>query len=208
MAEKLNPAIKKYLKDARMSLKSDNFIEALESYKNVVQLVPNSPAAHHRVSHILRKLKRMEESDTELEKAMSLNPTSYSLHIVKGFNLLSYKRENEGIAEINKAIKINPQRPGNYFLKAVAYIYLENPNLARKEFKKYVHKLQSKRPPMTELELNLLNLRLEKTIIDNIPSTFSMKISDNTTSTMPRSHDEMVAHEIYEEQLRSGKPLN
>ncbi len=137
-------ALKRYLREGRVSLRDNDFDTALSSYKEVAKILPTSSIAHLNISVALSCLGRIQDSNTELEIALLLNPQNALLHIMKGSNLMCDNKFDKAQEEFEEAIKLKPLNPLSYFMKIVSNLYIEDKAQARTENDRFINMLRKK----------------------------------------------------------------
>jgi tetratricopeptide (TPR) repeat protein len=133
--------------------------EAVDSYKDALNIDPNMPEAHLGLAKILA-LTDPEESFTQLEGVLKTNPKYPEAHRLVANQQIDSEQYETAEAEIAKALEVNPQSPESFSLLASINFLRGN----KEEFNKYVQKVLQINPYYSDLYYiladNCVSLRL------------------------------------------------
>jgi TolB-like protein len=94
---------------------------AESEYKRAIALNPNLASAHQWYSELLTAFGRHDESLSETQRALDLDPLSLIINMVKGRNLLLADRVDEAIEQLKRTAALDPSFPAVHGVLADAY---------------------------------------------------------------------------------------
>jgi len=120
--------------------------DAIENYKEALNIDPNMPEAHLNYSKNLASTDG-ERAEEEFKKAIDVNPRMPAAHLFEATQLIESEQYDKAMESINKALAVNPQNVEALSLAASAY-YLQG-NTA--EFNNYKNKVLTANPQYSKL---------------------------------------------------------
>jgi tetratricopeptide (TPR) repeat protein len=96
-----------------------NWKAAEEAFTQALKLNPNYPLARQGLSHLLGAMGRFPEAFREIDRALTLDPTSPMINAVRGFILYYARRPQEGRTHLSRAVMINRQFDVFYYALAL-----------------------------------------------------------------------------------------
>jgi len=103
--------------------RAENIPEALEEYRKVLELEPNSADGNLGLGVLLIKTEgdRSDEGLRALQQAVAINPNLYEAQITLGKTLVRLNRAAEAIEHLQKGAELAPDNPEPHFQLAIAY---------------------------------------------------------------------------------------
>jgi arylsulfatase A-like enzyme/Tfp pilus assembly protein PilF len=101
--------------------------------KKVLAQDPNFGAAHLYLGFLYQAKGDINSSLSSFQKVLDLDPENEEAHLKMGFLLASRGQAKEAVPHFQKAIQLNPADGGTHFNLSVAYLKLNQTQLARKE---------------------------------------------------------------------------
>jgi tetratricopeptide (TPR) repeat protein len=97
-----------------------NWEAAESSFKDAIELNPNYARAHLGYAHLLGALGRFSEAIVEIDRAITLDPTSAFARNVRGFILYYDRRYEESMQQFYSARNVDPHSDVTYYGLALA----------------------------------------------------------------------------------------
>ncbi|MGH9788794.1 MAG: tetratricopeptide repeat protein [Candidatus Acidiferrales bacterium] len=109
------------LADLKLSQEWD-FAGAEQEFKRAIELNPNYPFAHHRYSHYLTAVGRLEESLVESRKYLELDPLSPSPNLHLGYHYFVARQYDLAIEQLRKTVQMDPNYTDAHRVLGQAYL--------------------------------------------------------------------------------------
>lgn len=89
---------------------SNNFPHeaAVREFRRALELNPNSAEAHHELAHVYNHIGLLEKAETEILRAVEIDPTNTAARLRVGVNLLYRGRYEEALTALAGSEKFNP----------------------------------------------------------------------------------------------------
>ncbi|HJD66733.1 MAG TPA: tetratricopeptide repeat protein [Rickettsia endosymbiont of Bembidion nr. Transversale] len=117
----LKGAHKKYNKlwnKAGRCLDHQQYMQAIELYKKVIKIYPNSDAAYCNMGISFEYLKQYETAISCYDKAISVNPDDHHAYHNKALCLASLGHEELALEYYGKTMELNPKRYEDIYYEA------------------------------------------------------------------------------------------
>jgi TolB-like protein/DNA-binding winged helix-turn-helix (wHTH) protein/tetratricopeptide (TPR) repeat protein len=111
---------------------------AEREFKRAIELNPGYATAHQRYSLFLMRVKRTEESLTEIRRAQAIDPLSLAITSSVGWRLLWARRYDEAIEQLQKTLEMDPNFGRTHMYLGWAYEAKGNSEKAIDELRKAV----------------------------------------------------------------------
>ncbi len=122
-AEKINRKPRhalNYFQKGIFNAAREAYKEAIKDFRKVIEIDPQSEAAHYNLGNALRNLGRNEEAVSAYNRAIEIDPRYEMAYNNRGGVLCLLRRYKEAISDQNKIIEINPRDAAAYNNRGVA----------------------------------------------------------------------------------------
>ena len=100
--------VKTLLAEGQRALQENRIAEARQAYREVLQLVPDDPTAHHGLAMVADLTEQWAEADDHYRHALRSRPRDANLLCDIGYSYLLQNRYSEASSYLSQAIQINP----------------------------------------------------------------------------------------------------
>lgn len=119
-------------------LQRNQFEEAIENYRNVIDLIPDDDQAYNSIGIAYSNIGQYEVALKYFLKSIKINPNNDKVYNNLGITYADLKQYQKAIDNYQKAIEINPDNNAAYFNIGNAFGNLKKYEEAEKNFKKAV----------------------------------------------------------------------
>jgi WD40 repeat protein/predicted negative regulator of RcsB-dependent stress response len=119
-----NLLVTQSLNAAEEYLQKQQYAEAIDTYRTVIELRPASSAAYHGQGKSFAACKQYEDARKAYNKALSLDNENSTLYLEGGDILCELKQYDRALLAYDRALHLNPQDPSAYIAKGYAYLQL------------------------------------------------------------------------------------
>lgn len=120
-----------YIQEVKHYLHLGNFVAALASCDQAINIDPNLAGAHAYKGFALLQLNRPEDALTSFEQAITIDRNLAQAHVGKGDVLRQLHRPEDALTSYQQAIDINPELAGAHAAKAITLQQLNRLEEAR-----------------------------------------------------------------------------
>jgi predicted TPR repeat methyltransferase len=114
--------------------------EAVEAYRQAIELDPRHANAHSNLGAALKALRRFDEAAAAYQKAIELDPDHADAHNNMGNLLSNQGRTREALAYFCKAVTLSPRHPESNKMLGIAYYTLGQIDKAAEVFRLWLDK--------------------------------------------------------------------
>jgi tetratricopeptide (TPR) repeat protein len=191
---RLNPNIVKeiYAERGEAYRKLGQYDLAYDDFSDAIKISPNNSLAYAQRGLAYLQDDKIDQAENDLAKALELSPCLAQtladrcvIYLLKGKNDMAY-------SDIEKALSLKPKRDWYYYLKALSYKRLGNPNESKDALCKAIQISTSIRTINYQNPRNLFNLGLYH--IANEEYEDAKKLYQEALSLKPHSYAIHVAH--------------
>lgn len=132
-----------------------NHSAAIEKYDAALARDTNSADAHAWKSASLIALKRLEEADIEIHKALKTNSDDFSYQMIAGRLQIARGNIDEGSAAYERAAKTSPKNAGKIYADLAASLAAKNDEKLNPQIESALKSAASADPPHLDALFNL-----------------------------------------------------
>ena len=123
--------VKDLLAEGQRALQENRLTEARQAYRDVMQLVPDDPTAHHGLAMVADLTEQWAEADDHYRHALRSRPRDANLLCDIGYSYLLQNRYSEASSYLSQAIQINPNHENSHTNLALLDLRQGNREAAR-----------------------------------------------------------------------------
>jgi len=134
---------------------SSNHPAALEKYDAALSRDANSADAHAWKAASLIALKRLDEADSEIQKALKANSSEFTYQMIAGRLQIARDNIEEGTATYGRAAKSSPKNAGKIYADLAAALAAKNDEKLNPQIESALKSAASADPPHVDALFNL-----------------------------------------------------
>jgi tetratricopeptide (TPR) repeat protein len=100
-----------YFLRGQQYLNANQFKDALEAFRQVIQLAPTFPGGYAGAGVAYGRMGQNEEAVAAFQQALQLKPDMLDVYVFLGFSQLALHRNEEALATFKQALRLNPGNP-------------------------------------------------------------------------------------------------
>jgi len=138
--EKIPPKVEedKNFEDGIGFFKQGQYAEAIESFKNALEKIPDSVEIYYNLGLSYLRNGDIDEALLSFEKAIELKPDSMEAHLAQGESYFKKGENEKAMDSFRRALEIQPNNPRTYYNIGIVYYKNDDTEKALSFFKQVI----------------------------------------------------------------------